>query len=77
MKYLIIIICIVILKYLFIREGLYSKNIVSNGYIPNCDNIQDTGLTKDKLVENTNLINENIYNNQKSSIYLNNITLFS
>lgn len=69
--------CIVILKYLFIREGLYSKNLVSNDYKPNCDNIQDTGLTKDKLVENTNLVNENIYNNQKSSIYLNNITLFS
>ena len=69
--------CIVILKYLFIREGLYSKNLVSNNYAPNCDNIQDTGLTKDKLEEYTNMVNETIYNNQKSSIYLNNITLFS
>jgi hypothetical protein len=77
MKYLIILISIVLFNYLFSREGLYNKNITSNNYIPNCDKINDVGLTANALHNNTKLVNENIYNNQKSSIYLNNITLLS
>jgi len=77
MKYLIILISIVLFNYLFSREGLYNKNITSNNYMPNCDKINDVGLTENVLHNNTKLVNENIYNNQKSSIYLNNITLLS
>jgi hypothetical protein len=77
MKYLIILIGLVLLKYLVVREGLYSKTVSSVGYMPNLNNVTDKGITKATLLYHANLVNEDILNNQKSAIYLNNITLFS
>ena len=78
MKYLIIFIFIVFIYILFRREGLYNKNNMKvNEYNPNPENIKDTGITTQELKDKSDKINNNIFSNKISSIYLDKITLLS
>jgi len=76
MKYLLLLLCIVLLNGIFYYEGYYSKNVMVNNKIPDVSQINDIGLTKNTLVNNEDLVNDYIFKKQLSGIYLNNIRLF-
>ncbi|ADX06448.1 hypothetical protein 162275994 [Organic Lake phycodnavirus 2] len=76
MKYLLLLLCIVLLNGIFYYEGYYSKNVRVNSKIPDVSRVNDIGLTKNTLVNNENLVNDYIFKKQLSGIYLNNIRLF-
>lgn len=77
MKYLLFFLCIVVLKYIFYREGLYNKNdfSVSNSK-PNLGNLTDKGVKLSDLISKANKVNQNILDRQISSINVNDIPLF-
>jgi len=76
MKYLLLLLCIVLLNGIFYYEGYYSKNVRVNSKIPDVSRVNDIGLTKNTLVNNENLVNDYIFKKQLSGIYFNNIRLF-
>lgn len=77
MKYLLFFLCIVVLKYIFYREGLYNKNDLSViSSIPNIDNLTDKGVTTGDLVDKSNKVDPNILDKQITAININNIPLF-
>jgi hypothetical protein len=76
MKYLLLLLCIVLLNGIFYYEGYYSKNVRVNSKIPDVSRVNDIGLTKNTLVNNEDLVNDYIFKKQLSGIYLNNIRLF-
>jgi len=76
MKYLLLLLCIVLLNGIFYYEGYYSKNVQVNSKIPDVSRVNDIGLTKNTLVNNEDLVNDYIFKKQLSGIYLNNIRLF-
>lgn len=77
MKYLLLLLSMVMLKYMFYREGLYNKNDLSaSSFKPNVSNLSDKGVTSKSLLDITNKVNTNILDNQYSMININNIPLF-
>ena len=76
MKYLLLLLCIVLLNGIFYYEGYYSKNVRVNNKIPDVSHVKDIGLTKNTLVNNEDLVDDYIFKKQLSGIYLNNIRLF-
>jgi len=76
MKYLLLLLCIVLLNGIFYYEGYYSKNVRVNSKIPDVSRVNDIGLTKNTLVNNEDLVNDYIFKKPLSGIYLNNIRLF-
>lgn len=78
MKYLLFFLCVVMLKYIFYREGLYNKNNLSvSSSMPNVSNIKDnkSPISSD-LQDKTNQVNPNILDRQISAININDIPLF-
>lgn len=77
MKYLLFFLCVVMLKYIFYREGLYDKSDISvDKYNPDVSNLNDKEPKTDTLVENINKVNTNILDEQISAININDIPLF-
>lgn len=77
MKYLLFFLCVVMLKYIFYREGLYNKGNISGGTNPNVSNIKDnkSPISSD-LLGKANKVNPNILDRQISAININDIPLF-
>lgn len=77
MKYLLFFLCVVMLKYIFYREGLYNKNDLSvSNSIPNMNSLTDKGVTTEGLLGKANKVNPNILDRQISAININDIPLF-
>lgn len=77
MKYLLFFLCVIMLKYIFYREGLYNKNDLSvSSSRPNVSNIKDDGRNLKNLQDKKNKVNPNILDRQISAININNIPLF-
>lgn len=76
MKYLLFFLCVVVLKYLFYREGLYDKRKIRGGINPNVSKINDDGRKTNDLVNKKNKVEPDILDRQISAINVNDIPLF-